>query len=155
MKVKSVDTAFAMVLLSAAAKSGHAGTLELAAQLANVAPCEKCRFVWYACRCPSTPTEPTLDKRRVVAAAIRAPDGTLLVGIRHYSQDMVDQIEKRVDGNKFKHRHDEDQGFVDQHGKWLSRHEAYAVALAANQIVRPSACGQDLDGMKLYSEGLY
>jgi hypothetical protein len=93
--------------------------------------------------------------RRVVCAAIRAADGELLLGIRHYSPDMHRQIEARRDGAKFKHRHDEDQGFVDQWGLWLSREEAYQVASSNNQIVRPECCGNGLNGPKLYSEGIY
>lgn len=94
--------------------------------------------------------------RRVVCAAIRAADGSLLLGIRHYSADMHAQIEARRDGEKFKHRMDEDQGFVDQHGVWMSRHEAYCVALREKQIVNPHAIGRRLDvGTVLYSEGLY
>lgn len=93
--------------------------------------------------------------RRVVCAAIRAADGELLLGIRHYSRDMHEQILRRSDGLKFKHRHDEDQGFVDQRGVFMSREEAYAVARDAGQLWRPDACGNGIDGMKLYSEGLY
>lgn len=93
--------------------------------------------------------------RRIVCAAIRAADGEVLLGIRHYSADMHRQIEQRRDGAKFTHRHDEDQGFVDQHGRFLTREEAYQVAMAAEQITRPHACGEGLNGMKLYSEGLY
>lgn len=94
-------------------------------------------------------------RRRVVCAAVRSADGFLVLGIRHYSQDMHQQIAQREDGHKFAHRHDEDQGFVDQHGVFMSREEAYRVAEAAGQIVRPEACGEGLHGPKLYSEGLY
>lgn len=93
--------------------------------------------------------------RRVVCAAIRAADGSLLLGIRHYSRDMHAQIEARRDGEKFVYRHDEDQGFVDQYGVWMGREEAYQVAKAAGQLVHPELCGSALDGPKLYSEGLY
>lgn len=93
--------------------------------------------------------------RRVVCAAIRAADGEVLIGIRHYSPDMHRQIEQRMDGSKFKHRHDEDQGFVDQWGKFISREDAYWIAFNNNQITRPEACGNGLNGPKLYSEGLY
>lgn len=96
-----------------------------------------------------------VDIRRVVCAAIRASDGDVLLGIRHYSRDMHAQIEKRTDGERFMHRHDEDQGFVDQHGVFMSREEAYKVAFAAKQITDFAACGVGLDGNKLYSEGLY
>ena len=94
-------------------------------------------------------------ERRVVCAAIRAADGSVLLGIRHYSADMHAQIDARIDGEKFKHRFDEDQGFVDLWGVYMTREEAYQVALAAGQVRYPDACGQGLDGPKLYSEGLY
>lgn len=100
-------------------------------------------------------TDTATPQRRVVCAAIRNAAGDLLLGIRHYSADMHRQIEARRDGESFCHRHDEDQGFVDQRGVWMSREEAYQVALAAGQILYPKACGSALDGPKLYSEGLY
>lgn len=93
--------------------------------------------------------------RRVVCAAIRAADGELLLGIRHYSADMRRNIEQRVDGAKFKRRGKDDQGFVDQDGKWLNRHDAYKVAAMADQIAHVDRNSADLDGPKLYSEGLY
>ncbi len=96
-----------------------------------------------------------MNIRRVVCAAIRAADGSVLLGIRHYSKDMHSQINARIDRVAFLHRHDEDQGFVDQYGVYMSREEAYSVALVAGQIIHPEACGEGLDGPKLYSEGLY
>jgi hypothetical protein len=93
--------------------------------------------------------------RRVVCAAIRAADGTLLLGVRHYSPDMHAQIDARRDGEKFKHRHDEDQGFVDQWGQYMTREEAFLVAERNGQIYDRRSCGEGLDGPKLYSEGLY
>ncbi len=95
------------------------------------------------------------SQRRVVCAAIRAADGDVLLGIRHYSADMHRQIDARRDGEKFKHRHDSDQGFVDQRGVYMTREEAWTVAQAAGQVFDPLACGHGLDGTKLYSEGLY
>lgn len=96
-----------------------------------------------------------MSRRRVVCSAIRAADGELLLGIRHYSADMHRQIAKRTDGEKFKHRLDQDQGFVDQFGVFMTREEAYVVAYTERQIVYPESCGEGLDGQKLYSEGLY
>lgn len=93
--------------------------------------------------------------RRVVCAAIRAVDGSLLLGIRHYSRDMHEQIRQRDDGGLFKHRNDEHQGFVDQFGVYMTREEAYQVAVAAGQLLYPERCGNGLNGPKLYSEGLY
>lgn len=93
--------------------------------------------------------------RRVVCAAIRAADGSVLLGVRHYSRDMHEQISARRDGEKFKNRRDEDQGFVDQWGVFMGREEAYQVADEQGQIFDWRACGNGLDGRKLYSEGLY
>jgi hypothetical protein len=45
------DRATALILLEAASKSGDAGAISLAAQLAGAAPCEACGFVNYRCRC--------------------------------------------------------------------------------------------------------
>lgn len=94
-------------------------------------------------------------QRRVVCAAIRASDGELLLGIRHYSRDMHRQIEQRIDGNKFKNRLDEDQGFVDQYGNFMSRREAYLIALETERLTFPNACLQRIDGPALSSEGIY
>lgn len=94
--------------------------------------------------------------RRVVCAAIRAADGELLLGIRHYSPDMRRQIERRIDGGKFIGRMDKDQGFVDQWGQWMSRAEAYQVAVATDRLTFPTEAVKSMDGhMKLFSEGLY
>lgn len=92
-----------------------------------------------------------MSQRRVVCAAIRAADGTLLLGIRHYSKDMYNQMMLRIDSGKFRARSDDDQGFVDQFGVYLTRKEAWIVAEAAGQIVR--RCGGD--GEELFSENLY
>jgi hypothetical protein len=95
------------------------------------------------------------EQRRVVCAAIRGRHGLVLLGIRHYSPDMHAQIEWRMDGDEFCHRHDPDQGFVDQHGVYMTREEAYQVALAAGQIIYPDSCYEDTNGPRLYSEALY
>lgn len=89
--------------------------------------------------------------RRIVCAAIRAENGDVIVGIRHYSTDMHYQIRNRPDGHRFENRFGDDQGFVNTWGEYLTRKEAYAVALALGQIIRPEAC----TGEVLYSEGLY
>lgn len=89
--------------------------------------------------------------RRIVCAAIRAENGDILVGIRHYSQDMHYQIQNRFNGQRFENRFGDDQGFVNTWGEYLTRQEAYKVALALGQIIRPEAC----PNQTLYSEGLY
>jgi len=93
--------------------------------------------------------------RRVVCAAVRSVDGDVLIGIRHYSRDMHEQIESRHDGHKFKNRLADDQGFVDQWGGYMTRGEAYLVARDAKQLRYPLSAGSGLDGPQLYSEVLY
>ena len=93
--------------------------------------------------------------RKVVCAAIRAADQEVLIGVRHYDVLMRRQISMRTDGHKFMHLLDEDQGFVDQDGNFMSREEAYEVATIAGQDIDDHKCGVGLNGMKLYSEGLY
>lgn len=92
-----------------------------------------------------------MSTHRVVCAAIRAADGDVLIGLRHYSADMHEQIRQRLDGGKFAHRHGDDQGFVDQFGNYMTREQAYRLALQNGQILRPEACRRD----ELFSEGLY
>ena len=89
--------------------------------------------------------------RRVVCAAIRANDGDVLIGVRHYSPDMYAQIHARSDGVKFRYRSGDDQGFVDQRGEYMTRRQAWNVAEAAGQVRR---AGHDGEGV-LYSEDLY
>lgn len=91
------------------------------------------------------------NMRRVICAAIRAEQGGLIIGIRHYDAKMADQIFYRIDGHEFQHRNDEDQGFIDQFGIYMTRQEAWEVAEKAGQILYL------LDGQEgtLYSENLY
>lgn len=93
-----------------------------------------------------------MKPRRVVCAAIRAKDGEVILGLRHYSADMHSQIAARSDGEKFTHRHGDDQGFVDQWGAYMTRTQAYEVALHAGQILYPQSLH---GGTMLYSEALY
>jgi hypothetical protein len=44
-----------------------------------------------------------------------------------------------------------DQGFIDQFGDWMTREEAWIVAVDQNQVRR--RCGGD--GDRLFSENLY
>lgn len=90
--------------------------------------------------------------RRVVCAAIRAENGDVIVGIRHYSQDMHYQIQSRADGRRFENRFGDDQGFVNTWGEYLTREDAYVVACFNGQVIRQTAF--TMDG-KLDSEALY
>ncbi|CAE6710389.1 hypothetical protein [Candidatus Nitrotoga fabula] len=47
-----------------------------------------------------------------------------------------------------------EQGFIDQHGVFMTRTEAWHVAQASGQILRRCG-GDDANGGTLYSENLY
>lgn len=90
--------------------------------------------------------------RRVVCAAVRAENGDVIVGIRHYSTDMRNQIRNRPDGHRFENRFGDDQGFVNTWGEYLTREEALVVAIHNGQIFRGTAFTEQ---GKLDSEALY
>lgn len=74
----------------------------------------------------------------------------ILVGPRHWDQVMVDTyswLDPDVKNNSL----GEEQGFIDQFGKFYTREEAWVIAEANGQIIR--RVGGD-DG-KLFSENLY
>ena len=52
------NRALVTCLFDAAAKSGNPKSIELAAQLSGVPPCEKCGYVIQHCRCPQPAEEP-------------------------------------------------------------------------------------------------
>jgi hypothetical protein len=63
------------MMLAAAAKSGDAGTIRLAAQLAGCLPCPDCDFIKSACRCgapiaPAAAAEPSEPDMRAVCDAL-------------------------------------------------------------------------------------
>ena len=91
------------------------------------------------------------EQRRVVCAANIFPDGTLFIGVRHWDFLMDSQLKTKSVTWKRLYLHKDQQGFIDQHGKFMSREEALAVAMATGQ--RIYRCGGDLN--KLYSENLY
>lgn len=95
---------------------------------------------------------------RIVCAANRNASGDIVVGPRHFDETMIKNIlrytyfvdEIDVD-NKFK-----EQGFINQHGEFLTREEAWIVAEDAGQIIRRVGGDMSPDGVgKLFSENLY
>ena len=92
-------------------------------------------------------------KRRVVCAAnLCISSGAIILGARHWDKCMVNHhnlFEIAEVDTSF-----DDQGFIDQHGVFMSRQEAWEVAEKAGQIVRRVG-GDDADGGTLYSENLY
>lgn len=92
---------------------------------------------------------------RIVAAAVRNTVGQIVVSARHYDSLMHTQIAARMDAESFSDSHGDDQGFIDQYGRYLTRREAYLVASAAGQIRNEAACATSYGHRELYSEALY
>lgn len=87
----------------------------------------------------------TKTPRRIVCAANRnRQDGRIICGARHWDKIMWAQVPEQGWNNW-------DQGFIDQFGDYLSREEAWIVAVEQNQIVK--RVGGD-EG-QLFSENLY
>ncbi len=86
-----------------------------------------------------------MSQRRVVCAAnLNNDTEEIILGVRHWDSFMVDH-------NGVYPFWKYTQGFVDQFGIFMTREEAWVVAVEANQIIR--RVGGD-DGV-LYSENLY
>lgn len=87
---------------------------------------------------------------RIVCAAIRFADGRVIVGARHWDQLMHQQADmayRETQGRT-------EQGFIDQHCNFFSRHDAWLIANTNGQILY--RCGGDeTNGGTLFSENLY
>ncbi len=89
--------------------------------------------------------------RLIVCAANKYPSGRIVLGVRHFDSLMHSVLRDSdfISPGRF-----EVQGFVDNKGEFLTRTEAWQVALEAGQIMR--RCGGDTaEGGTLYSENLY
>lgn len=92
------------------------------------------------------------ERARILIAAVRAADGEVILGIRHYGPEIRRQMKARPDGDKFcGHEPGVDQGFVDQFGHFYTRTEAYDLAVRKGQISPKSVH----TGAELFSEDLY
>jgi len=69
---------------------------------------------------------------RVVCAAMLMDDNMIITGVRHYSPDMRSVL-YRIYGNDY-HKHVKEQGFIDSHGNFLSRKDAWIRADQNGQI---------------------
>lgn len=89
----------------------------------------------------------TVTPRRVVCAAMWK-DGRLITGPRHYDRAMRKQMEA-AEGLLWWRGCE--QGFVDQFGIFMTREQAWEVAMEQGQIHRETGAPPG----KLYSENLY
>ena len=91
------------------------------------------------------------ETRRVVCAANKTKNGTVLLGARHWDTWMVKQADLQgIRGGN------EEQGFIDQYGNFLTRKEAWVIAKRQNQIMRyvGNQSSESVDDI-LWSENLY
>ena len=89
----------------------------------------------------------SLSPPRIVCAAIRRA-GEVIIGARHYDGWMIGAIEARGEWGLWRAA---EQGFVDQHGRFYTREEAWQIADANGQIIRD----RDWAAGVLHSEHLY
>jgi hypothetical protein len=98
--------------------------------------------------------------QRVVCAAIRHADGRIVCGPRHFDRTMWCQLlgippsqwSERVDkfNDEVRSWQTASQGFIDQHGDFLTREEAWPIAEAQQSLLDP-----DWQRGVLHSEHLY
>lgn len=89
--------------------------------------------------------------RMVVCAACFFEElDIMLVGARHWDKTMRNQLDRTIYNKDDRCL----QGFIDQHGKFMSRREAWTVACNSGQIIRRVG-GDAVAGGTLYSENLY
>lgn len=88
--------------------------------------------------------------QRIVCAAMLMKDGSIVVGIRHFSPEMR-AIMRLAYGEKDYHLKVAEQGFVDQYGTFISREAAWVIAEREGQIRRPRNGPEGT----LFSEDLY
>lgn len=94
--------------------------------------------------------------RRVVCAACRATlvgkETIIIAGARHFDSVMRSQI-LAFDEHLLSQVKPWEQGFIDQFGVFMDRHEAMRVAKESGQELNFKRNGSDTT--ELYSEGLY
>jgi hypothetical protein len=95
------------------------------------------------------PKDESQDYHYVVSAAIRHKTSRLIVcGVRHFDFLMHQTLEAIYGEDNYKGA-DFEQGFVTSKGEYLTREQAYELALSNKQYLRR------LPKLKLYSEDLY
>lgn len=96
--------------------------------------------------------------QRIVCAANKYEvngEVIIILGARHFDQRMVQQINRLPPDIKDRlTKSNACQGFIDQHGKFLTRTEAWKIAEVNGQI-RHRVGGDTVNGGTLYSENLY
>lgn len=82
--------------------------------------------------------------KRIVCAAVKFTNGTVILGARHYDKSMVDVILKLPEMKE------SEQGFIDQYGNFYNREDSLKIATTAEQLRRKTG-----NKHQLFSEDLY
>lgn len=88
-----------------------------------------------------------LSEPRIVCAAIHLVNGLVIPSARHFDMTMRLVVASIGIGKLVGAR----QGFIDQHGQFHTREQAWVIAYNQKQIRRELSCGHGV----LYSEHLY
>ena len=80
----------------------------------------------------------TKPKPRVVCAAIMNKEGAIVIGVRHFDYIMHATLDLRKELFPTEDWHDCDQGFVDQYSVFISRTEAWKIAVGINAPQDPT-----------------
>lgn len=99
-------------------------------------------------------SETQLISSRIVCAAVKQGD-LVITGARHWDKGMRVLYERVSACTATTLWSSWEQGFIDQHNTFHNRNDAYWVAIAADQIRRPEACGGLPETPELFSEALY
>lgn len=91
---------------------------------------------------------------RVVVCAANRYQNRIVLGARHFDRVMHAHIDLLPSIAMPDYASQWEQGFIDQHGIFMNRTEAWKVAEAAGQI-RRRVGGDTADGGTLFSENLY
>ena len=101
----------------------------------------------------------TLSSPRIVCAANRIGNGQVVLGARHFDglMHMAINVHKQV--NPYEEWRRSEQGFVDQHGVFYNRKDAWMIACKENQIRQyvgsQTYKNDNVYGAELFSENLY
>lgn len=101
----------------------------------------------------------TVTPQRIVCAACKHKDGTIVLSVRHFDSFTHATLDLRKQIDPSENWQACEQGFVDQFGNFLDRCDAWVIACAASQIFKlvGGQTKEDIGkiGIKLYSENLY
>lgn len=99
-----------------------------------------------------------LDRRVVCAANRDRKSGEIILGARHWDSCMRETYQLWVVATNHKTRDMRfvEQGFINTWGEFLTREEAWQVAVHNNQIIKSVGGDMSINGVgRLFSENLY